>query len=180
MASLSCQHCGAVFSCKPYQVKTARWCSRTCKHEGQKTHGMFGTPTYNIWRGMVARCTNPNSHRWAEYGARGIKVCDSWRRFENFLADMGVRPDGCSIDRIDGRKGYSPENCRWATDAEQQRNRSNNRPITALGKTLLVVEWAEETGIPATTIYKRLELGWDAERAVTTPRRPLRPRQQPS
>lgn len=84
-------------------------------------HGMSRSPTYNSWRGMLARCRARNIMR---YGARGIIVCDRWKTFTNFLVDMGLRPIGTSIDRIDGDEGYSKSNCQWATRSEQASNRT--------------------------------------------------------
>lgn len=90
-------------------------------------------PMYGSWAGMVNRCHNPNNSSFARYGARGITVCDRWRvgedgkkGFECFLADMGERPEGMTLDRMDGEKGYSPDNCRWATNHEQRINRSED------------------------------------------------------
>lgn len=81
------------------------------------------TSTYMTWQDMVGRCTNPSHKRWDDYGGRGITVCDQWRKFENFLADMGERPGCLTLDRIDNNSGYGPGNCRWTTQSEQNRNR---------------------------------------------------------
>jgi hypothetical protein len=87
------------------------------------THGMKGTPTYVSWCSMIQRCTNPNRPRFADHGGRGIKIYGSWLRFEAFLADMGERPEGKTLDRIDNDGDYEPDNCKWSTPTEQARNR---------------------------------------------------------
>lgn len=89
-------------------------------------HGLGGTPTYRSWYSMLQRCTNPTDVGWNRYGGRGIKVCEAWLSLDGFVRDMGLRPAGMSLDRIDSDGNYEPANCRWATDAEQNRNRTYN------------------------------------------------------
>lgn len=91
-----------------------------------QTHGCYGTRTYSSWQAMRYRCSNPNNRNYKRYGGRGITVCDRWNDFVNFLADMGERPEGTSIDRINNDKGYYPDNCQWATPKQQANNRRNN------------------------------------------------------
>lgn len=135
-------------------------------------HGHHGTSIFNIHKNMRYRCYNPNNTMYANYGGRGIKVCDRWlgeHGFENFLADMGERPGKeYSLDRIDVNGDYCPENCRWATQKEQQNNRRSNRNLTHNGQTHTIEEWSELTKIHPSTIWHRLNDGWTVERALTT------------
>ena len=92
-----------------------------------QTHGMHSSPEYNCWAGVKQRCLNPKNHRYNEYGGRGITICERWMKFENFLADMGRRPKGTSLDRIDNDGNYELSNCKWSTAKEQINNRCIRR-----------------------------------------------------
>jgi hypothetical protein len=138
-------------------------------NRARATHAMSRTSTYAVWRSMLSRCTNPNAKDYPRYGGRGITVCDRWRVFENFLADMGPRPDGLTLERENGARGYEPGNCKWATPTAQARNRSSNVLVTHGGHTATVAEWAERTGLERKTLEYRLRAGWPAERALSTP-----------
>ncbi len=121
---------------------------------------------YHAWKAMVQRCTNPQHQAWANYGGRGITVCEAWLDFETFYRDMGPLPPGTSLDRIDNAKGYEPKNCRWATRKEQARNHRGNRVLTYRGRSMPLVEWSEQFDIPAETIRNRLRTGWTVGQAL--------------
>ena len=132
----------------------------------QPKHRSVGTRTYCSWQSMLKRCRNPRTVQWKWYGGRGIKVCERWLSFETFLADMGERPAGASLDRIDNDGNYEPGNVRWATRYEQAMNRRCVLRLTAAGVCLTVVEWSSRTGIKKGTIRMRLLRGWPVERAI--------------
>lgn len=138
---------------------------------GNLKHGGHGTLTYARWRSMLQRCNNPNATNYRYYGAVGIRVHARWHEFANFLADMGECPTpAMTLDRINNDLGYEPGNCRWATKAEQNKNRPAHRvDLTYNGVTKSVAAWSVETGITANLISMRLRLGWNVERTLTTP-----------
>lgn len=148
------------------------------KHGHARTGTAKISPTYLSWIGMVQRCFNPNAANYRRYGAIGRTVCARLLKFENFLADLGERPPGKSIDRIENKGHYScgkceqciannwPMNCRWATPKEQAR--SFSRMITFRGKTQSLSDWSKETGISRTHLDRRLKK-WSVEKALTTP-----------
>lgn len=176
---------GNTRSCGCLMVETQRL--------NRRTHGAAGTrrgdpalPEYGVWVGMRDRCCRPSNKYFANYGGRGITVCERWREdFAAFLADMGARPsEAHSIDRIDNNAGYSPENCRWATRHEQTRNTRRTRLIAFRGETLCLLDWAARIGIAREVIAGRLNRGWSVERALTAPRdlsrKPRRPESERS
>lgn len=130
-------------------------------------HGHAGkkpSPTYESWHAMMQRCLNPSNEGYHRYGGRGITVCESWRDFQNFLADMGERPQGLTIDRIDNDKSYEPGNCRWATPKEQSNNRNNNVLVSYEGRTHTVAEVAAVLGLDQNVLAGRIKLGWPEAR----------------
>ena len=134
-------------------------------------HGQYGKPIYRTWQSIIARCDRPSHKSYKDYGGRGITVCDSWRKFANFYADMGDRPAGTTIERIDNSKGYEPGNCEWQDAQHQARNRRNGRYLTAFGETKLLVEWEEDERCKVwrDTLCWRIAKGWDIELAMSTP-----------
>ncbi len=165
---------GHTKSCGCMRMEGAR--SATTTHHGSRTR------EYKIWAGMKKRCCNPAEPRYADYGARGIAVCERWMNdFPAFIEDMGPAPSTRhSLDRYPDRNGpYSKENCRWATAKQQARNMRNNIFLTYQGVTKLLVEWAEEYGLIYLTLFKRIKRGWPMHEALSPPdphrKRPKRP-----
>lgn len=118
-------------------------------------HGHWNTPTWQSWKSMRERCTDPNNASWANYGGRGISYDPRWDKFEHFLADMGERPADCSLEREFSDGNYCKENCRWAPTLEQNSNRRDNIKLTHEGETLTLTEWARRKGINKQTIFTR-------------------------
>lgn len=144
-------HCGNFKAIKVNSVATGMTESCGCSsYDFAKKHGMTETPEYLSWGGMIQRCCNPKNDRYPSYGGRGIAVCQDWRdSFEKFLSDMGPRPDGMSLDRIDCNAGYHKDNCRWATRHEQQSNKRNTPMLTINGITQSIAIWSKTPGASA-------------------------------
>lgn len=137
-----------------------------------KTHHKTDTRLHRIWGSMKQRCYNPKNNRYKTYGAEGKTVCEEWQEFAPFYdwaMANGYRND-LTIERIDETKGYLPENCRWATQKEQQNNRRNNHLITYNGKTQTIAQWADDIGIKYQTLLRRINVSkWNIEKAFKTP-----------
>ncbi|MFJ7438072.1 hypothetical protein ACIQW5_10485 [Methylorubrum thiocyanatum] len=134
---------------------------------------MWRTPTYNSWRAMKDRCTQTSHRSYQHYGERAITYTQDWETFEGFLADMGERPEGMTLDRIDGDRPYCKDNCRWSDRTTQNRNRRTNVRVTYNGQTRVLSEWAEIIGIPYARLRARIvRLGWSPEHAFKSSVRP--------
>ena len=143
-------------------------------------HGGSKDPRYSAWGSMKSRCNNPNEPAYKNYGARGIKVCERWNDFANFRDDMGPRPEGFTLERIDNDRGYEPGNCVWASRTQQSRNRRGTLNITIGDETMPLSAWVERCGVVSyRTALARIYKGWPPEEAVMTPkvtRRKCKPR----
>jgi len=158
MAKCVCGKEKLVYSCHLASGK-----SISCSCIGRSTHKMTKTPEYRSWNGAKMRCISPSNDRYASYGGRGISMCDTWlNSFEQFYIDMGNRPTGTSLDRVDNNGNYSKENCRWATAKEQMRNR---KVCEKYGES--VASLAEKHNIPQSRLQTRLKRGWSLEDALT-------------
>ena len=167
--------CGKTVTVDGVHLTSGRTKSCGCLNEIQrrengKTHGRCNTTEHVIWRSMIQRCTNPKSPAYAIYGGRGVPVCDRWRAFENFYADMGPRPADMTLDRRDNNGPYSPENCRWATKEQQARNKSTTRLIEFQGRKVSLAELSELSGVPYTRLLGRLQRGY-ADEDLLRPKR---------
>lgn len=153
--------CGQSKSCGCLQRETAKM--QMTKHGGYKDK------EYAIWSQMKGRCLYESHPEYKNYGARGITVCDRWMEYPNFLKDMGRKPTTKhTLERIDNDKGYSPENCRWASIKEQQRNKRTNRVVRYQNIKAPVVVHCERLNLSYRTVINRLWIGWDVDRALGT------------
>lgn len=176
--------CGEKMVAQQNNLRSGNTTSCGCAHR-RHGHSIPGnhSPTYNSWQNMISRV---DGQRGAEttknYSGRGIGICGRWRAFDLFLKDMGARPDGTTLDRIDNDRGYEcgvcqtcidagrKMNCRWATRKDQQRNRRTNVLLTLNGDTACFTEWCERIGIRGTSLTKRIR-AWGVERALSTPKK---------
>lgn len=155
--------CGCILKTNPGARRHGHWTGRRATSE----HG--------TWNAMLQRCSNPKAEHYDRYGGRGITVCERWLVFENFLADMGMRPSAShSIDRRNNDGNYEPDNCHWATKKQQMRNTASTRLLTHDGKTQPLCAWAEQFGVLSASIASRLERGWSVADAITMPMRVTR------
>ena len=138
-------------------------------------HNGFKERLYGVYRGMLQRCNCKTHKHYANYGGRGIKVCDEWKDYNSFREwsiNNGYKTE-LSIDRIDNNKGYSPDNCRWVTRVEQARNTRRSRIIEFNGERLTMIEWSNKIGISEGTLFARLKSGWSINKALSTPLRSM-------
>lgn len=171
--------CGAAVDVETHQLKCGKTKSCGCwkndvNSKRLKKHGCEPKRLYWIWGGIIQRCTNRNASEYKHYGGRGITVCDEWRySFDafRFWALVNGYAEGLSIDRIDNDGNYCPENCRWADNATQSRNRSDNHLITYDGRTQTVSDWANELNICKQTVIKRSERNWPLDKPIPRPGR---------
>lgn len=161
--------CGATSQVLTSNLKKGNSTSCGCKRrETSFKHGMSGSRVFSVWRSMIQRCHNPKDRSFHNYGGRGIRVCDEWREsFSQFIADMGARPEGYDLDRIDNDKGYGPDNCRWVSRQRNLNNRRNNRVIEFRGKSQTIAQWASELGMNYRTLNNRINRGWPISRALS-------------
>jgi hypothetical protein len=169
--------CGRETTQYGQDLKKGKVVSCGCWNDEKKfKHGMARQPVYKVWQQLHQRCENPKAPKFYNYGGRGIKVCERWKSFENFAADMGIRPEGYSIERINNDGDYEPSNCMWATTKQQLNNRRISRFIELNGERKTIAQWADQLGVKYDLIRCRIDrYGWSIERALTTPVKSLKP-----
>jgi hypothetical protein len=172
--------CGQTHVAKGAKLRTAEVRSCGCKTSDLKRvkltrHGHspwngLRSHEYSCWTAMKSRCRHTRRRDYKHYGGRGIRVCERWQVFENFLADMGRSPSpGHTVDRIDSNGNYEPSNCRWATQREQCNNKRDTIWLTYKGERATLLQWAERTGIGWHAMYQRRRRGWSVDKMIETP-----------
>lgn len=142
------------------------WRTGSLERTRSVKNGIQGHQLSYVYYGMHARCYDKSHKSYPNYGGRGIKVCERWHNMSNFIADMGIRPKGMTLDRIDTNGDYEPSNCRWATHIEQARNTRANNKLTINGVTKTVTEWSEYSQVTVWQISRRVKAGWSHKDAV--------------
>lgn len=176
--TVSCGECGKPFLVTQSRLDQGRgkYCSKTCGNRStSRKHGHSWhegqSPTYVSWSSMLQRCNNPKATKYPRYGAVGIKVCAEWHDYTRFLADMGERPEGHTIDRVNGELGYFKENCRWATPFEQQSHLRSQVYVNYLGQRFYMAQLARHLGLRSRTLEYRIrrwpESRWNEPVAAT-------------
>lgn len=162
--------CGSERRVAQHHLKTGHAQSCGCIGLERITrHNKSDTPTYKTWENMLSRCLNPNATGYHLYGGRGIQVCPEWRVFDNFFRDMGERPSGKTLDRVDFNGNYEPTNCRWLSVKEQANNLRRNRRVEYEGKSYTLAQLSELTSVGYKTLQQRLDKGMSACDAVHAP-----------
>jgi hypothetical protein len=183
----TCQFCGQEFQARLDTVKRGHglYCSTSCASRiSNRKHGRSSTrdrvragkldPTYLSWCAMIKRCSDPHARDWPQSGGRGIDVCQRWRDdFRHFLADMGDRPDGQTLDRIEVNEDYQPANCRWASSRVQNLNRRSTIWLDIDGERIAAPDLERRHGFPRGTISGRLRHGWATERLLEPLNEPI-------
>lgn len=152
------------------ETKSCGCYNRDVARKRATTHGLKGTTTYVSWINMLDRCRRENNSSFKRYGNRGITVCSRWKEFEKFFQDMGSRPSGLTLERIDNNAGYFPGNCRWASRQQQANNRCTTRSLTFGNKTMPISVWSKELGLSKSAVSSRLRAGWSVSRALSQPK----------
>lgn len=169
--------CGKTIYLPPYKLISGHPQSCGCKKDyligiANTRHGHTKdkiSRTYNTWSSMKARCNNLKSNNAKHYGRKGIRVCDRWSSFPNFLKDMGEKPDGMTLERIDSKGNYSPQNCRWATYTEQANNKSSNRIVLYKGTKDTLANACRKANVDYHMVHRRIQKGWAIEDAIYAP-----------
>ena len=153
-------------------------CGCLFKEGNNKKHGHAiknkESKIYASWKSMIQRCTNKNNKRYKDYGGRGITICERWLKFNNFLEDMGEKPKGLTLDRINNNRGYCKGNCKWSSYMSQMRNTRRNNLIIIDGQTMCVEDACKKYNIKSKTAHTRIKRGWTTEEVFRTPARKRR------